>query len=93
VAHPACDVYALGEEEAGALLDGHKSFASLYNDGVRYYVDGSVVSEQDKAGPAKVYLRFTDTSTKKTVFASSGTGPDLASAARAAAEELGQRVK
>ncbi len=86
-------VYTVPEDECRALVEGHTTFQAMYDDGIRYYVDGTVVAQENAAQPAKVYLRFTDTGTREIVCAVSSAGSDLASATRDAASALVQRLK
>ncbi len=74
-------VYALPEDEIRIILAGALSYERMYNDGIRYYVDGTVVTTNDPKNPTKVYLRFADTATREIICATSGEGDSLRTAA------------
>jgi hypothetical protein len=85
-------VYALPESEIRIILDGTLSYERMYNDGIRYYVDGTVVVTQDPKNPTRVYLRFADTATREIICATTGEGKGLREAAERAALALARAV-
>ena len=86
-AEPHFRVFALDDGTARALLDGDMSFQQMYEDGIRYYVDGTVVTGEGEQA-TRVHLRLTDTATREIVCSAFGDGPDLPTAARKAADAL-----
>jgi hypothetical protein len=85
-------VYALPENETQIILDGTLSYQRMYNDGIRYYLDGTVVTTNDPNNPTKVYLRFADTATREIICATSGEGNTLRTAALNAALAMAKSV-
>ena len=86
-------VFALEGDACSAVLGGDVSYEAMNNDGIRYFIDGSVVVTGEVDAPTRVYLRMIDTAARGVAYAASAEDGALTLAARSAATELAQRVR
>jgi len=86
------DVYTLDKKASYDLYTGGKSYNSLIDEGIKYYISGNMTVDPGNE-EVRLYLRFVDALTKKVVCAVSAKGVALDSVSRDATNTMLGRLK